>query len=188
MPRVVLASRSPRRAQILEQLGIEFEVRAPGVDELEDGYPAETARENARRKAVAVADGAGTDAVVLGADTVVALGGRILPKPRDEDQAREWLRALSGRRHEVLGGLCVVEHGQARQGLARTGVLFRSLAHDEVDRYVASGEWQDRAGGYAIQGRGAALVREIDGDYFNVVGLPVALLVELAPELLRVSG
>jgi septum formation protein len=120
---------------------------------------------------------------VLGADTVVELGERLLPKPAGPDEARRWLRALSGRTHRVVGGLCVVAGGAQRRATAVTEVDFRTLDAATVEWYVASGEWAQRAGAYAIQGRGAALVAGIRGDYLNVVGLPVAALLELAPEL-----
>jgi septum formation protein len=180
---LILASRSPQRRAILEQLGVPHQVRVPEVDELEGGEPQEAALANARRKAAAVA-GAEPAATVLAADTVVALGGRILGKPADETQAREWLDVLSGRTHEVLGGLVVTRAGVRREAVALTRVSFRRLGRADIDWYAASGEWRERAGGYAIQGRGAALVTAIDGDYSNVVGLPVAALLELLPDLL----
>jgi septum formation protein len=116
---------------------------------------------------------------VLGADTVVALGGRILDKPADTEQAREWLEGLSGRTHQVVGGLCVVDDEGERSALAVTEVDFRPLSPEMVSWYLATEEWRDRAGGYAIQGRGAALVQGIRGDYLNVVGLPVATFLDL---------
>ena len=123
---------------------------------------------------------------MLGVDTVVALGPRIYGKPADEVEARNTLRTLAGQRHTVIGGLCLVSaDGRSRTAAATTGVVFRALAEELVEWYLDTGEWRDRAGAYAIQGRGAALVKAIEGDYLNVVGLPVALLLELAPELLR---
>jgi septum formation protein len=180
----VLASRSPQRRAILEQLGIRFAVAVSDVDELESGPPHEVALENAYRKAAAVA-GEGTGGLVLGVDTVVSLGARLYGKPADPDEARSTLTALAGRRHAVISGVCLIgDDGRARTAAAETGVLFRPLDARLLDWYVASGEWRERAGGYAIQGRGAALVAAIDGDYLNVVGLPVSTLLELAPELL----
>jgi septum formation protein len=152
------------------------------VDEVEAGDPAEVARENAVRKARAVAGGAAA-ATVLGVDTVVAVDGAVFGKPADETQATAMLRALAGRTHEVLSGLCVIDRDGERSGVASTAVTFRELDDAAVARYVATGEWRDRAGGYAIQERGAVLVRRISGDYLNVVGLPVALLVQLLPDL-----
>ncbi|HEV7459123.1 MAG TPA: Maf family protein [Solirubrobacteraceae bacterium] len=176
--RLLLASRSPQRKAILEQLGVPFEVRPADVEELETGNPFVVATENAARKAGAVSGD-----LVLGADTVVALEGRILGKPADEAQAREFIQALASRTHVVVGGLAVRRDGEERSAAVATSVTFRNLGAAEVDRYVASGEWRERAGGYAIQGRGATLVRTIEGDYLNVVGLSVATLIELVPDL-----
>jgi len=140
------------------------------------------ALENAFRKAVAAA-GAAT-APVLGVDTVVALGRRMYGKPRDAAEARATLLALSGRAHTVISGVCLIEESRPRTAVAITVVEFRQLGDGLIDWYVDSGEWRERAGGYAIQGRGAALVQRIEGDYLNVVGLPLATLLELAPWLL----
>lgn len=164
---------------------MEFEVVESGADELGAGEPAELAVENARRKARVVhAQLSDPGALVIGADTVVVLDGEPLGKPADATQARAWLDKLSGRDHEVHGGLAL--YGPAdreRSGHAVTKVRFRDLSDQEKDAYVATGEWQDRAGGYAIQGQGAALVEAIAGDYLNVVGLPVSMLMDLAPDL-----
>jgi septum formation protein len=175
---LVLASRSPRRAAILDQLGIAFEAHPADVEELEDGHPEAAARENALRKAAAVA-ARRPGRRVLGVDTVVDLDERILPKPDTPEQAAAWLRALSGRTHRVLGGLCLAGPGGQREALDATAVTFRELSGDEIDAYVDTGEWAGKAGGYAIQGRGAGLVRAVAGDYFTVVGLPVATLLDL---------
>jgi septum formation protein len=180
--RLVLASRSPQRRAILEQLGVEFSVQVPDIEELEAGPPHEVALENAFRKASAIAvDGGG---LVLGVDTVVSLGARLYGKPQDADEARATLTALAGRRHAVISGVCLIEDGNVRSAAAQTGVQFRALDDGLINWYLASGEWRERAGGYAIQGRGAALVAGIDGDFLNVVGLPVATLLEMAPSLL----
>jgi septum formation protein len=182
---LILASRSPQRRAILEQLEIPFTVVEPGVDELEAGLPEEVAIENACRKAAAVAkDAAG--ATVVGVDTVVSIGPRVYGKPRGAEQARETLRALSGGWHAVISGVCVIGEGRSRTAAARTLVEVRELSEELIDWYVRSDEWRERAGGYAIQGRGAALVSAIEGDYLNVVGLPVTTLLELAPGLLGV--
>jgi septum formation protein len=179
---LVLASRSPQRRAILEQLGVEFSVQVPDIEELEAGPPHEVALENAFRKASAIAvEGGG---LVLGVDTVVSLGARLYGKPQDAEEAKATLSALAGRRHAVISGVCLIEDGQVRSAAAQTGVLFRALDEGLIDWYLASGEWRERAGGYAIQGRGAALVAGIEGDFLNVVGLPVATLLELAPGLL----
>jgi septum formation protein len=145
------------------------------------------ALENAYRKAAAV--GGQASSAVLGVDTIVALGSRIYGKPADRDAAGETLRALSGRRHAVISGLCLIEPGppaeeRVRTAASRTLVEFRELPEAAIERYLDTGEWRERAGGYAIQGRGALLVRAIEGDYLNVVGLPVAALVDLAPWLI----
>jgi septum formation protein len=163
----------------LRQLGVEFDVVPAGVEEVAEGDPAQLVVENARRKARAV-----EGELVLGADTAVVLDGRVYGKPRDEAQAREFLRALSGREHEVLSGIALRDAGGERTGVARTAVRFRELGPRELAWYLATGEWRGRAGGYAIQGRGAALVERIEGDYLNVVGLPVGELLRLAPDLL----
>jgi septum formation protein len=174
MEPIALASASPQRRAILDQLGIPFEVRPANVPELEEGDPATIALENARRKAAAV-----EATHVLGVDTVVALDGRIYGKPADEHEARVTLHALSGRTHEVWSGICLTGAGER---VERTAVTFREVG-GLMDWYVASGEWRDRAGGYAIQGRGAALVTRIEGDYSNVVGLPVAAFTDLLATL-----
>ncbi len=161
-----------------------FEVVVSGVEELEEGPPGEVALENAYRKAAAVA----RDAPVLGVDTVVSVGSRIYGKPADEAQARETLGVLSGRRHVVTSGVCVIEAGRTRTAASTTLVDFRALSEPLIEWYVAGGEWRGRAGGYAIQGRGAALVAGIEGDYWNVVGLPVGTLLELLPGLLPAAA
>jgi septum formation protein len=181
---LILASGSPQRRAILERLGVEFTVRVPGVEELEAGPPAEVAIENAYRKAAAVAAQL-PQSTILAVDTVVALGARLYGKPRDREDARQTLTALAGRRHAVIGGLCLVQEGRTRTLAATTEVQFRALAAAEIEVYLDTGEWQGRAGAYAIQERGALLVSEIAGDYLNVVGLPVAALMQLSPGLLN---
>jgi septum formation protein len=135
------------------------------------------AAENARRKAQAIPGG-----LVLGADTLVAVDGAILGKPRDAAQAIEYVGRLAGRAHQVVGGIALVRDGRlAAEAVEVTDVVFRDLTPAEIDGYVALGEWEGRAGGYAIQGAGAALVRRVAGDYLNVVGLPLARLLDLLP-------
>jgi septum formation protein len=179
---VILASGSPRRRTILEQLGVDFRVEVPGVEELDAGEPSEVVVQNALRKARAVAR---PGERVLGADTEVVLDGEVLGKPADADAAGALLRRLSGREHEVMSGIAVCEDGTERTGLAVTRVRFRELREADIGWYLATGEWSGLAGGYAIQGRGAALVESIEGDYWNVVGLPVPELLRLLPDLLR---
>jgi septum formation protein len=177
---LVLASRSPQRQAILGQLGVEFRVVVPYVEEVTKGEPRRLVAENARRKAAAV-----SGKRVLGVDTAVVLDGRAFGKPGDLAEADVFLRRLSGRTHEVMSGIALRDGRGERSDVAVTRVRFRLLEKAEIDWYLASGEWAERAGGYAIQGRGAALVEAIEGDYWNVVGLPVAALLRLAPDLLR---
>lgn len=179
---MILASRSPQRRAILEQLGVDFRVEAPSVEELTAGEPRRLVRENALRKARAV-PAAGER--VLGADTAVVLDGHVFGKARDEAEAETFLRRLSGRTHEVMSGIALRERdGAERSDVSVTRVRFRRLEPRDLAWYLATGEWRERAGAYAIQGRGAALVEEIEGDYWNVVGLPVAALLRLVPDLL----
>jgi septum formation protein len=177
---LTLASASPQRRAILAQLGVEFEVVVPEVEELEGGDPRSTVVENALRKARAVAGD-----LVLAADTEVVLDGRVFGKAGSPEEAALFLRRLSGRTHEVWGGLALLNGGNERTAHAVTRVRFRRLEAPDVDWYVGTGEWRERAGAYAIQGRGSALVEAIDGDFWNVVGLPVAELSKLAPDLVR---
>lgn len=192
--RVVLASRSPQRSALLSALGVSFEVEEPRVTETSEGEPREIVLENARWKAASVAAVEPPGTLVIGGDTEVALDGRTLGQPSDEEEAREHLRRLSGREHEVLGGLALMgpeqEQGRprAREGTAASVVRFAELEDRLIDAYLASGEWRGRAGSYAIQGLGSALVAEVRGDVSNVIGLPVKLLLELAPELVPARG
>jgi septum formation protein len=184
MTRLVLASGSPQRRAILGDLGLDFEVRVSDVAERDEGAPVAVAAENARRKALAVA-GDGTGELVVGCDTLVATGHQIWGKPPDESAARATLRHLSGCTHEVVSGLALVCDGEVREATETTLVTFRELDEQTIDWYLSTREWEGRAGGYAIQGRGAVLVSRIEGDYLNVVGLPVAALLALEPQLQR---
>lgn len=187
MSALVLASGSPQRRRILGDLGLDFTVRVTDVAEDEAGDPAAVALGNARRKAAAAA--AHPDArpgeLVIACDTVVATDAGLWGKPADPAQARDTLRHLAGQTHQVVSGLVLLEDGAQETAVETTAVTFRDLDEAFVDWYVSHGEWEGRAGGYAIQGRGAALVRRIDGDYLNVVGLPVAALLDLRPSLTR---
>jgi septum formation protein len=177
---IVLASTSPQRRAILEQLRIPFEAVPPCYEEV-----GEDPVEHAVGKARSV-DGGGVP--VLGVDTVVMLDGTVLGKPADADGAQTMLGRLSGRTHEVVSGICLRTPEWEEVGRAVTAVTFRQLTAREVADYVASGEWEGRAGGYAIQGYGAALVERIEGDYLNVVGLPAALLLEALSRATKTRG
>jgi septum formation protein len=179
--RLILASASPQRRAILEQIGVAFEIRVPEVDELAEGPAAEVALENAYRKAAAIAP---AQLPVLGVDTVVSLGARLFGKARDATDAAEMLTALGGARHVVVSGVCLIDGERVRTAAAQTTVEFRALDRAAIEAYVRTGEWRGRAGAYAIQGRGATLVERIEGDYLNVVGLPVPALLDLAPQLI----
>jgi septum formation protein len=182
-PPLLLASTSPQRRAILHQLGIPFEVVAPSYVEHDppDADPAQLVREHALGKARSVAADA-DDRPVLGVDTTVALDGRIYAKPADAGDAERMLEELSGRTHAVVSGLALVTPGWEYVEDEATLVTFRALTPRDLANYVASGEWRGRAGGYAIQGLGAALVERVEGDYLNVVGLPASLLVRLLAE------
>lgn len=175
---LVLASRSPQRRAILERAGIAFEVVPAGVAELGEGEAAAVALENARRKADAVARRL-PGRRVLGADTVVALDGRIHGQPADEADASRTLAVLAGRTHAVVSAARLDGPGAGREWVSETAVAFRPLDGAAIDWYLGTGEWRGRAGAYAIQGTGAALVERIDGDWLTVVGLPSEVLLEL---------
>jgi len=172
---LILASQSPRRLDLLAQIGITPDSVVPAeLDEspLKNEAPGQLARRLAQAKAQAVAVSR-TDAAVIGADTVVACGRRILAKPADAAEARRFLTLLSGRRHVVHGGLCVIVDGRAHVRHVATRVGVKRLSDQEIDWYLDSGEWHGKAGGYAIQGRAAAFVDLVNGSYSNVVGLPL---------------
>jgi septum formation protein len=177
---LVLASRSPQRRAILEQLGLPFVVVPPRYEELDppDADPVELVRAHAQGKARSVA-GEADELPVLGVDTTVVCGGRVYGKAAGPEEAAEMLEALAGATHEVVSGLCLLTPAWEELHTETTRVTFRPLTARDIAAYVSSGEWEGRAGAYAIQGRGAALVERIDGDYLNVVGLPAALLVRL---------
>ena len=177
---LLLASRSPQRRAILEQLGIPFDVVDPQYEERapELADAADVVCEHARGKARSVATGAG-DRPVLGVDTEVVLQGQIFGKPADATDAEQMLEQLSGKTHVVMSGLCLLTPGWEVVDCEGTRVTFRDLTPRDLGTYVATREWEGRAGAYAIQGRGAALIKRIEGDYLNVVGLPGSLLVRL---------
>jgi septum formation protein len=185
-PSLILASASPQRTAILTQLGIAHTVVVADVDEVMTGDPEVVAEDNARAKAHAVAQHH-PGATVIGSDTIVVTSdGEILGKPADLAGAYTMLARLVGRTHVVVSGLAIAGPGgvEMRSAVDRTTVRMRALDDAAIARHLAYGEWQGRAGAYAIQGRGAGLVERIEGDYLNVVGLPVALMSQLAPQLL----
>ncbi len=183
--RLILASASPQRRAILERLGVGFTVAPADIHEISQGDPAGVALQNALTKATAVARQHPGEHV-LGVDTLVALDGVIYGKPTGEQAARDTLATLSGMTHTVISGLALLIDGQRRTALSETRVSFRTLSQQLLDWYLATGEWRGRAGGYAIQGAGAALVHTIDGDYENVVGLPLSSLLDVYPDLLGI--
>lgn len=172
---MVLASRSPRRAELLTAAGIEFTVRAADVDEtpLDGEAPRDYVLRVAEEKARAVE--ASGDEVVLAADTTVVLGNEIMGKPADAADAAQMLRALAGKRHEVITAICLRRGDRVETDIASTSVWFAPLSDAEIEAYVASGEPMDKAGAYGIQGLASKFIDRIDGPYSNVVGLPVAL-------------
>jgi len=173
---LVLASQSPRRAEILRQAGIPFTVRVTQVDEtpLLEESPADYVQRLAEMKALAVE--AAQEEIILGADTTVVVGGEMLGKPADDADARRMLEALAGRRHEVLTGICLRRGSDLIRDCAATQVWFTPMTPQEIEAYVASGEPLDKAGAYGIQGLASKFIERIEGCYFNVVGLPVALV------------
>ena len=179
-PRLLLASTSPQRRAILEQLHLPFDVVAPRYEERDESElsPVALVRRHAEGKARSVADEAG-ERPVLGVDTAVVLDGEMYGKPASAADAERMLERLGGRTHEVVSGLCVITPRWTATLDERTRVTFRPLTPRDLAHYVASGEWEGRAGGYAVQGLGASLVERIEGDYLNVVGLPAAALVRL---------
>lgn len=184
-PKIILASQSPRRRELLERVGIKnFTVAAPNVDEsVEAGLPpAEIVERLSRRKAGAAAEKAGPGDLIIAADTVVALDGAVLGKPRDEADAFAMLSALSGREHHVYTGVTVMQGERAVTEHEETAVAFREISPEEIRGYIATGEPMDKAGAYGIQGLGALLVRGIRGDYCNVMGLPVFRLGRILSE------
>ena len=183
---IILASQSPRRRELLERMGLTgFRVVSPNVDENlgEELPPAELVSRLSRLKAGAVAAQAGADALVIAADTVVALEGTILGKPADERDAFRMLSALSGVRHQVYTGVTVLRGEESFTEYEVTGVAFRELSEEEIEDYIRTGEPMDKAGAYGIQGYGALFIEGIQGDYYNVMGLPVCRLGRLLDRL-----
>jgi septum formation protein len=179
---IILASRSPRRKEILERSGLSFTVQESNYEEdlSLDLPPHALARHLSEGKAMALA-AKHRNALVIAADTFIVLGGRVLGKPRDEEEARRMLRALSGKAHSVITGFAVVDAGSGKTAArsVETRVWFKELAEDAIADYIKTGEPLDKAGAYAIQGGGEKLIEKIEGDYLNVVGLPLEELVEV---------
>ena len=177
-PEILLASQSPRRRELLERMGLSFRVLAPSIDERMDRAlePHRLVETISAEKARAVRALAGEGPVIIAADTVVALDGALLGKPRDREDAVRMLTALQGRRHQVYTGFTVLRGSREITRSEETQVVFRPLTPQEIERYVDTGEPMDKAGAYGIQGYGALLVEGIRGDYFNVMGLPVCAL------------
>ncbi len=183
IPLFVLASKSPRRRELLKKIGVQAELMTANVDEstIKDLPPENTVTELALLKATDVAKYFRGDTYVIGADTVVCVDGEILGKPKNIEDAKRMLRLLSGRSHEVYTGYCVVhcKSGVAISKYEKTEVFFKELSDREIDAYIKTREPMDKAGAYGIQEKGSLFIEKIDGDYFNVVGLPVCALAKL---------
>jgi septum formation protein len=179
-PSLILASQSPRRAELLTRLGLRFEIVPAEIDEtyIDHEMPADHAERLARGKAIAISRRF-PDALVLGSDTIVIVDADVLGKPADAADAVRMLRRLAGREHEVITGVAVATDGTVHSAIERVAVRFRGLDPEEIDRYVATGEPLDKAGAYGIQGIGSALVESIQGDYFAVMGLPIVRTLDL---------
>lgn len=178
-PRVILASQSPRRRDLLNLIGIPHDVRPADIDE--SYLPGETPRAHCERLArgKVAALGAEHEVVTIGSDTIVVVDGDVLGKPRDRAHAAEMLRRLSGREHTVMTGVAVGWRGRVASGVEEVGVKFRPLGDDDIERYIDTGEPMDKAGAYGIQGYGATIVERVDGDYFAVMGLALGRLIAL---------
>jgi len=183
-PRVILASQSPRRRELLTLVGITHEVRPADIDEtyLAGEKPAPHAERLARGKCAVIAERV-PDALVIGSDTIVVVDGDVLGKPASEGDAAHMLRRLSGRSHIVVTAVAVAWRGQTRSAVEEVNVTFHSLSDDDIAAYIATREPMDKAGAYGIQGYGATIVERVDGDYFAVMGLPLQLLVRVLREL-----
>jgi septum formation protein len=187
--RIILASRSPQRKTLLSSMGLRFRTVPPEIEETSEGKPRDVVLANALAKGRAVAARRRQGTLVIAGDTEVVVDGRVVGQPAFEGEARWCLETLSGRTHEVLGALALIGPDRVdgepsvRTGVESSRVTFGRLEPELIDRYLASGEWRGRAGGYAVQGLGSALVDGIEGDVSNVIGLPVRLLLGLAPEL-----
>lgn len=192
MKKIVLASASPRRKELLEQIGLDFGIFVSDTDEskTDNALPVNLYTEElAMKKAAAVASSLDGNRIIIAADTVVYYDGKIMGKPKNEEEAFKMLSSLSGNMHEVYTGICVMRtsDGFAVADFEKTEVYFNTLTDEKIRRYIASGEPSDKAGAYGIQGKGASLVRKINGDYSNVVGLPLSKLVKILEDEFDVS-
>lgn len=183
--KIILASKSPRRQEILTNLGYDFEVITAETDESFDiSEPSKLVMQLAKRKAYTVADlHCDNNSVIIACDTVVATENEILGKPKDKQDARRMLSELSGNIHSVYSGLCLIKGDKILTDYCKTDVYFDKLTEKDIDWYISQNEWSDKAGGYGIQGKASVFIRKIDGDYFNVVGLPVNLLYKMLKEI-----
>lgn len=183
--KIILASKSPRRQEILTNLGYDFEVITAETDESSEiSEPSKLVMELANRKAYAVADlCCDNNSVIIACDTVVATENEILGKPKNKQDARRMLSELSGNIHSVYSGLCLIKGDKVLTDYCKTDVCFDKLSEKDIDWYISQNEWSDKAGGYGIQGKASVFIRKIDGDYFNVVGLPVNLLYKMLKEI-----
>lgn len=175
MRHIILASASPRRKEILQLADLSFDIMPSDAEEITTKTePQEVVMELASIKAKDIYERSDKQSMVVGADTVVAYKGQILGKPSDEGDARRMLSMLSGQTHEVYTGVCVIEDGQIKTFYEETKVTFYEISEDEIDRYIGTGEPMDKAGSYGIQGKAAVFIKGIEGDYYNVVGFPIA--------------
>ena len=180
---LILASQSPRRYEILKNLGYDFKVVVADVDEnCQTSIPCKFVKELAFKKADAVAKQC-NDCTVIGCDTVVAIDNEILGKPKDKDDARKMLKMLSDNKHSVYSGLCVIKGEKVLVDYCKTDVYFDRLTDSDIEIYLSDSEYKDKAGSYAIQGKAGVFVKRIDGEYFNVVGLPINLLNKMLKEI-----
>ena len=187
--KIILASKSPRRKEILETMGVSFEIDVADVDEsVEESFsPVEAVCEISKRKAGKVAERHGKDEIVVSADTVVVIDGKIIGKPRDTEDAFSILKNLSGKTHEVYTGFTVCGNGKTKTDFEVTKVHFKELCDDDIRRYIATGEPMDKAGAYGIQQKGNLFVDYIHGDYYNVVGFPISKICVTIKELFGIN-
>ena len=188
--KIILASKSPRRKEILETMGVEFEIDVADVDEGVDSSlsPVEAVCEISNRKAKAVCERhEGEDVIVISADTVVVIDGKIIGKPKDDEDAFNIIKSLSARTHEVYTGFTVYGNGKSKTDFEVTKVHFKELCDDDIRRYVATGESKDKAGAYGIQQKGNLFVEYIHGDYYNVVGFPISKICVTIKQLFGIN-